>query len=54
LQLSFCKGRANGLSYPRVGGVWTRSEGRKNSKTEKCSKMPQNPTRQVHALLARF
>ena len=25
---------------------------RKNSKPEKCSKMPQNPTRQVHALLA--
>jgi hypothetical protein len=24
---------------------------RKNSKPEKCSKMPQNPTRQVHALL---
>jgi hypothetical protein len=24
---------------------------RKNSKREKCLKMPQNPTRQVHALL---
>jgi hypothetical protein len=24
---------------------------RKNPKREKCSKMPQNPTRQVHALL---
>jgi hypothetical protein len=27
---------------------------RKNSKPEKCLKMPQNPTRQVHALLAGF
>jgi len=27
---------------------------RKNSKREKYSKMPQNPTRQVHALLAGF
>jgi hypothetical protein len=27
---------------------------RKNSQPEKCSKMPQTPTRQVHALLARF
>ena len=27
---------------------------RENSKPEKCSKMPQNPTRQVHALLAGF
>jgi hypothetical protein len=27
---------------------------RKNSKPEKYSKMPQNPTRQVHALLGAF
>ena len=25
----------NGLRYPRVGGVWIRSESRKNSKPEK-------------------
>ena len=42
--------RANGLRYWRGAGVdsaWSR----KNSKPEKCLKMPQNPTRRVHALL---
>jgi len=50
-----CKGRANGLRYPRVGGVWTRFEGRKSLKPEKCLKMPhaKRSTRQVcvHAVL---
>jgi len=45
---------ANGLRYPRVGGVWIRSEGSINPKPEKSLKMPQTPTRRVHALLARF
>ncbi|HEY4759064.1 MAG TPA: hypothetical protein VIH42_00645, partial [Thermoguttaceae bacterium] len=49
----FCDGLPNGLRYLRVGGAWIRFESRKNPKPEKCSKMPQNPTRQVHALLAR-
>jgi len=44
----------NGLRYLRVGGVGKGLRCRKNSKPEKCLKMPQNPTRQVHALLARF
>ncbi len=41
----------NGLRYPRVGGVWIRSESRKNSKPGKCSKIAQTPTRRVHAVL---
>jgi len=34
-----------------LGRAWTLLGSRKNSKPEKCSKMPQNPQRQVHALL---
>ena len=49
-----CKERANGLRYLRVGGRGFALGAGKNSKREKCLKMPQNPTRQVHALLARF
>jgi len=41
----------NGLRYLRVGGRGFCLGSRKNSKRGKCSKMPQNPTRQVHALL---
>jgi hypothetical protein len=41
----------NGLRYLRVGGRGLCLEAEKNSKPEKCSKKPQNPTRQVHALL---
>ena len=41
----------NGLRYLRVGGRGFCLGAGKNSKREKCSKMPQNPTRQVHALL---
>ena len=41
----------NGLRYLRVGGTRKNSKSRKSPKPEKCSKMAQNPTRQVHALL---
>jgi hypothetical protein len=44
----------NGLRYLRVGGRGFCLGAGKNSKPEKCLKMPQNPTRQVHALLAGF
>jgi hypothetical protein len=46
--------RANGLRYLRVGGRGFALGAGKNPKPEKCSKMPQNPTRQVHALLGSF
>jgi hypothetical protein len=42
---------ANGLRYPRVGGRGQCLRCRKSSKPEKCLKMPQTPTRRVHALL---
>jgi len=42
---------AQRLALPACGRAWTLLESRKNSKPEKCLKMPQNPTRQVHALL---
>ena len=41
------------FALPACGRAWTLFGSRKNSKREKCLKMPQNPTRQVHALLAR-
>jgi len=44
----------NGLRYLRVGGRGLCLGTEKNSKPEKCLKMPQNPTRQVHALLGGF
>ena len=47
-----CKERANGLRYLRVGGRGFCLGAGKSPKPEKCLKMPQNPTRQVHALLA--
>jgi hypothetical protein len=34
-----------------LGRAWILLGSRENSKPEKCLKMPQNPTRQVHALL---
>jgi hypothetical protein len=34
-----------------LGRAWTMLGSRKSPKPEKCLKMPQNPTRQVHALL---
>ena len=34
-----------------VGRAWILFGSRKNSKPENCSKMPQNPTCPVHALL---
>jgi len=42
----------NGLRCLRVGERGLFLGAGKNSKREKCLKMPQNPTRQVHALLA--
>ena len=39
------------FALPACGRAWIRFGSRKNSKPEKCLKMPQNPTRQVHALL---
>ena len=49
-----CKKGSNGLLYLRVGGVWILFGSRKMLRLEKCLKMPQNPTRQVHALLGSF
>jgi hypothetical protein len=46
------QGTAQRFALPACGRAWIRFGSRKNSKREKCSKMPQNPTRQVHALLA--
>ena len=45
---------AERLALPACGRAWILLGSRKNSKRGKCPKMPQNPTRQVHALLARF
>lgn len=42
------------FALPACGRAWILLGSRKNSKREKCLKMPQNPTRQVHALLATF
>ena len=46
-----CVRRANGLRYWALGRMWILFGSRENSKPEKCSKMPQNPQRPVHALL---
>jgi hypothetical protein len=42
---------AERFALPACGRAWIMLGSRKNSKREKCSKKPQNPTRQVHALL---
>ena len=42
---------AQRLALLALGRGWILFESRKNSKPEKCSKMPQNPQRPVHALL---
>ena len=59
--MSFCTAVCAGitsaaerLALPACGRAWILLGSRKNSKRGKCPKMPQNPTRQVHALLARF
>ena len=39
------------FALPACGRAWILFGSRKNSKRGKCPKMPQNPTRQVHALL---
>ncbi len=44
----------NGLRYPRVGGRGKCLRCRKKPKPEKYSKIAQNPTRRVHALLGVF
>jgi len=48
---AFCFGFAQRLALPACGRAWEMFESRKSPKPEKCLKMPQNPTRQVHALL---
>ena len=45
---------AERFALPACGRAWILLGSRKNSKRGKCSKMPQNPTRQVHALLGGF
>jgi len=45
---------AQRLALPACGRAGIMPESRKNSNPEKCLKMPQNPTRQVHALLGAF
>ena len=45
---------AQRFALPACGWAWIMLGSRKNSKRGKCSKMPQNPTRQVHALLGAF
>jgi len=42
---------AQRFALPACGRAWTLFGSRKNLKPEKCLKMPQTPTRQVHALL---
>ena len=51
---AFSSAAAQRLALPACGRAWILLGSRKNPKREKCLKMPQNPTRQVHALLARF
>jgi malate synthase len=45
---------AERFALPACGRAWILFGSRKNSKRGKCLKMPQNPTRQVHALLGAF
>jgi hypothetical protein len=52
--LIILQGNAQRFALPACGRAWTMFGSRKNSKREKCLKMPQNPTRQVHALLGVF
>ena len=54
IYIKILKGSAQRFALPACGRVWTMLGSRKNSKPEKCLKMPQNPTRQVHALLGGF
>jgi len=53
-QAQFPAGQPNGLRYLRVGGCGQNSESRILLGRRKCSKMPQNPTRQVHAVFGGF
>ncbi len=48
----FTRQTPNGLRYLRVGGRGQNFESKILFGRGKCSKMAQNPTRQVHALLA--
>ena len=45
---------AQRIALPACGRAGILLGNRKNSKPEKCLKMRQNPTRQVHALLGAF
>jgi hypothetical protein len=46
--------RANGLRYLRWGGDGEAVRPEKGSGVENCLRLPQNPQRQVHALLGCF
>jgi hypothetical protein len=48
---TLCVSAAQRFALPACGRAWILFGSRKNPKPEKCLKMPQNPTRQVHALL---
>jgi len=45
---------AQRFALPACGRAWILFGSRKMLRLEKYSKMPQNPTRQVHALLGSF
>ena len=48
----YCKEAPNGLRYLRWGGDGEAVQLEKGYGVEKCLELPQNPQRQVHALLA--
>jgi len=51
LVIKLLHGRANGLRYLRWGGDGEAVQPEKCSGVENCLRLPQNPQRQVHALL---
>ena len=51
IQLYPQEGTAQRFALPACGRAWKMLGSRKNPKPEKCLKMPQTPTRRVHALL---
>jgi len=48
------EGACQRFALPACGRAWILFGSRKSPKPEKCLKMPQNPTRQVHALFGGF
>ena len=50
---TLCKETPNGLRYLRWGGDGEAVQPEKGQGVENCLRLPQNPQRQVHALLAR-